>query len=472
MQRQPDNESLMHKTKLSDDFFSSLSENLRQTAKNHQGERKSKDNNMNRTRLMLCAAALSVVFQFAASAAEPEAKAAEVIVNVTTDRQDALYKCGEKVTFNCTVTKNGQPLTAGKATLKLSNDGLKTLSSREIDLAQSNPFHAEGTLAAPGFLQCMVTADKINGLGGAGFEPEKIQPETKLPEDFNKFWDAGVRELDKIPPDVQLEPLPKFSTPQFDCFKISFANLDNTRIYGFLSVPKNGKGPFPALVNVPGAGPGFYSPDSDWVKRGAIVLRMNVHQYNPPTDKQAISTIHEAINKPLRYCYHGAPDRNKYYFRNAILGVSRAINYLAARPDVDKRRIVMQGGSQGGAFALIMAGLNKNITATIAAVPALCDHAGFQADRSAGWPQLVRTVPGSLEMSAYFDAVNFARNITCPAVVTVGFIDRTCSPSSVYAAYNTIPVRKTIINRPAMSHSQDKESSTFINECLKNQLGL
>ncbi len=97
---------------------------------------------------------------------------------------------------------------------------------------------------------------------------EKIQASPNLPEDFTKFWEDGIQALDKIPPDVKLELLPKYSTPQFDCFKISFANIDNTRIYGFLSVPKDKKGPFPALVNVPGAGPGHCNPDTGWVRNG------------------------------------------------------------------------------------------------------------------------------------------------------------------------------------------------------------
>lgn len=419
---------------------------------------------MNLTRLMLCATALSVVFQFAATAAEPETKTDKINVTVTADRQDALYKCGEKVTFKATVSQNNQPVTSGKIKVKLSNDGLKTLSTQEVDLAKSNPFTVEGTMTAPGFLQCEAVLDKEKGYAGAGFEPEKIQPVTKLPEDFKKFWDDGICGLDKIPPDVQLEPLPKFSTPQFDCFKISFANLNNTRIYGFLSVPKNGKGPFPALVSVAAAGPGYSAPDTGWAKRDVIVLLMNVHQYDP---------FHK--NYDARYFYHSAPDRNKYYYKKSILGVNRAINYLAERPDVDKHRIVMQGLSQGGAFALIMAGMNKNIAATFAGVPALCDHAGYLADRSPGWPRLVNAVPGSLEMSAYFDAVNFARNITCPAVVSVGFIDRTCSPSSVYAAYNTIPGQKTILNRPRNSHDgafHDRECYGLMNEWLKTKLGL
>jgi cephalosporin-C deacetylase-like acetyl esterase len=425
-------------------------------------------------RLLLPAsvAVLGIFLQFSAIATDP-VKVDPVGIQISTDRQDALYKCGEEVIFQGAVTQNDKPLKTGKANVRISNDGLKTISTMEIDLAENNPFKVKGTMTVPGFLQCEVKSDKNNGYAGAGFEPEKIQPAANLPEDFTKFWNDGIQELDKIPPDVKLEPLPKFSTPQFDCFKISFANIDNSRIYGFLSVPKDKKEPFPALVSVPGAGPGYSSPDTNWVKNGVIVLLMNVHQYDPPTNADEIKKIYGDLNKKQFYSHNGAPDRDKYYFKKSILGINRAINWLAERPDVDKEHFAMYGSSQGGAFTLIMSGLNKNIKAAAANVPALCDHAGYKLDRNPGWPKLViEDDPGKLKMSGYFDAVNFARSITCPVIVSVGFIDTTCSPSSVYAAYNTIQSPKMIFNEPAMGHSQSKTFSAYQDEWIKGKLGL
>jgi cephalosporin-C deacetylase-like acetyl esterase len=55
----------------------------------------------------------------------------------------------------------------------------------------------------------------------------------------------------------------------------------------------------------------------------------------------------------------------------------------------------------------------------------------------------------------YVDAMNFASRIACPTYVSVGFIDKTCPPTSVYAAFNNIPagVEKHIVNRPEMGHA-------------------
>ena len=53
-------------------------------------------------------------------------------------------------------------------------------------------------------------------------------------------------------------------------------------------------------------------------------------------------------------------------------------------PEWDRKHMVIDGSSQGGGSALILSGLNKNITALAANVPALCDHGGVKTGRSSG----------------------------------------------------------------------------------------
>ncbi|MEA2733572.1 MAG: cephalosporin-C deacetylase, partial [Humisphaera sp.] len=66
---------------------------------------------------------------------------------------------------------------------------------------------------------------------------------------------------------------------------------------------------------------------------------------------------------------------------------------------------------------------------------------------------------GSLDEKAvqalrYVDAMNFASRIRCQTIVSVGFVDKTCPPSSVCAAFNNIPAttKKTLVMRPTMGH--------------------
>ena len=113
-------------------------------------------------------------------------------------------------------------------------------------------------------------------------------------------------------------------------------------------------------------------------------------------------------------------------------------------------------------MGLIMAGLTPEMTAISIMVPALCDFGGGELGRREGWPFPVRAAtkidPSSrkaaLERFAYFDAANFAKRIRAPIAFTIGFCDECCPASSVYSAYNNIPlgVPKTIFHAVEMNH--------------------
>jgi len=94
----------------------------------------------------------------------------------------------------------------------------------------------------------------------------------------------------------------------------------------------------------------------------------------------------------------------------------------------------------------------------------MCDHTGAVVGRISGWPKLVPNAPDGkpdpkvVEVSRYYDAVNFAARTRASAFVSVGFIDVTCPPTSVYAAYNALRVPKEIFNDPPSTHKISPEA--------------
>ncbi|MBQ3387639.1 MAG: acetylxylan esterase [Thermoguttaceae bacterium] len=63
-----------------------------------------------------------------------------------------------------------------------------------------------------------------------------------------------------------------------------------------------------------------------------------------------------------------------------------------------------------------------------------------------------------LTASCYLDAVNFAGSIEIPIHVIVGFIDVTCSPSSVWSAYNAIPsAEKEMLPERELGHQNGEQ---------------
>ena len=76
--------------------------------------------------------------------------------------------------------------------------------------------------------------------------------------------------------------------------------------------------------------------------------------------------------------------------------------------------------------------------------------------------------PKVLEAARYFDGMNFATRTKADAIVSVGFIDGVCPPTSVYATYNNLSGRKQIVTGPLSGHEGPAEAGkavvTFLDE--------
>lgn len=386
-----------------------------------------------------------------------------------------VYKCGEKADFIFEVKLDGELVNEGKYFLNITNGGLKVLDIVEADLSKANPVKFSGTLKEPGFLLVIAHDAKkkpmtakgpgINRLcAGAGFEPEKIEMVYSLPADFMDFWKANRKALKETP--VQLKEDPR-SNKDYKVWQVTIQSLNGHTLNGFLSVP-TGKGPFPAFVQVPPAGPGAVGPVAQYAKE-AITLVINVHRYASADNRKEQAERHNKFAG--NYPRAGAGSRDTYFYRAVYTGVDRAINYVAAMPEWDKKHMVTAGSSQGGGSALILAGLNKNITALAGNVPALCDHGGYKVGRKSGWPML-HGYKDADKWAAYFDAGNFAKFIKVPVLLSCGFIDTTCHAASIYAAYNQIRSPKKMVHMPVTGHASTREYSREMDAFVRKHLGL
>lgn len=420
-----------------------------------------------------------LLFLFAAAAlagaAQARQAAGALTLTARTDRPTALYAPGEVATFQVEVRRGEAPLAGGTVAAELTNDGFTPVGpARTLTLDAAGRASCTGTLAAPGFLQCRFIVREAertaSALAGAGFEPEKIRPAAQLPEDFDAFWAAQKRELAGVPVDARLTPSERHRDPEVEVFKLSLANVGGARVYGWLCVPKK-TGLLPAVLSVPGAGVGPSGPALALARLGALTVNISVHDMDVDLPPAAYTAAQEG---PLKaYPHQGKTDREQFYYRRVVLGCVRALDYLTGRPEWDRRHLAVVGASQGGALSLITGGVDPRVTAFSAHVPAMCDHAGYTIGRVSGWPQLgeqgrAAEKEAITRTSAYYDAVNFARRFRGTALVGVGFIDRTCPPTTVYAAYNSLVGTKEIVPLPLLGHAVDPRytarQETFLRE--------
>jgi cephalosporin-C deacetylase-like acetyl esterase len=403
----------------------------------------------------------------------PTLVAQKTVVDVVADRADAMYTCGEMATFRVALSRDGQPVSEGQMSCTLTVDGVRGVSQGTLTLANGQA-EVAGTLTEPGILRATVVyvegATRTVGLGGAVFEPERIQPATPEPEDFQAFWDGQKAQLAAVPVDPQLTERPDLSDDAMTVYKITLGNIDGSRVHGWLGVPKKG-GPFPAVLTVPWAGV-YPTPVSllSWAKNGCLAMAISAHDADIDLPAEEYKALNEGRLKG--YAAQGRDSRDTCYFRRVFLGCVRAIDYLTSRPDWNRKAMIVTGSSQGGGLSLVTAGLDPRVTAIASNVPALCDHWGRFVGRQSGWPQLIAGDSAEQKVTAqYYDAVNFARRIECPAIVGVGLVDTTCSASSVYAAYNALQGPKQIVVSPRMGHAQCKEYSDLLYRWIPEQAG-
>ena len=401
------------------------------------------------------------------------------------DKADGVYALGEKATITVTVFKtNSVPLDVGKVKWLLSNFGDATIGEGTFDLSKgTNAFTVSGALNEPGFMRLDVSelAAKGHARGtkrfGVAYDPYNIKPGAECPADFNDFWAAAAKKCDEtVTAPIKMTKVEDDSSKSRDLYELEIPTVEGRTLWGYLSEPKDlAKGPFPVVVSVPGAGPAIWGVVGD---DKTIRMSVNVHYYKPLRGEAKRSNRNEAKQneedeawakrypvKNVRYTQVGiASSREEYFYYGVLLGVNRAVNWLAARPEVDRKRFRYNGTSQGGGFGLWLCGLNGNFTRATVYVPALTDLLGFrQGGRESGWPRLVEGQLAENKAAAernapYFCGVNFARNIKIPIRVEVGSADTVCPPMAGFSAFNVMPSKdKEIRIGLGQGHSVFKE---------------
>ena len=421
---------------------------------------------MKRTGLMLA----GVLTAFAGFAAGLE-------FEVVNDHTNLLYGVGEEATFTVTVRERGQQAydskvglaTKGMVDVVVDNFGPSVQLSNRVDLAKGNPFTVKGRLAEPGFLRLTLKAKDAAKVWSVGYEPERIEKGSPSPDDFDAFWASARAKLAKeVPLDAKMTKVAERSTADFDYYRISFATFGR-RVHGYMSVPTDkSKAPFPVEFQVAAAGFGGWS-NNMYGEKGLIRVFFSVYPFEPHWDwqKTGLKAKYDAMQGACykKYglaayaCSGIAASREDYFFYPVLLGIDRAVDWLAARPDVDPARFWYQGTSQGGGFGFYLTGLNRHFKRAVFYVPAITDTMGYLKGRQSGWPRIIERQLEAGKAAAekyapYFDGANFASRIRCPVRVAVGFADTTCAPCAVYAAYNAIKVKdKGIAHGFGMSHS-------------------
>jgi len=404
-------------------------------------------------------------------------KAAAVVLTVACDRVDALYKQGETVTFQIKL-EPPKSLVAGEAVnWTLSKDGVAPTTAGEA-MFIGDTATVTGELDEPGFLQCRVSFNGANqpsvtALASAAIDPLLIKPSMSVPDDFDSFWAAEKLKLAKVPMNPRLTPQVS-PAKTIEVFDVQADSIGNP-VSGYYARPIGAKPQsLPIILTVHGAGVNSSSLTgaTGWAGQGFIAMDINAHGLPNGKPKQFYTDLANGALKDYRR--RGRESRETIYFHDMFLRLVRAIDFLTAQPEWDGRTLVVHGSSQGGFQSIVAAGVDPRVTFFAAGVPAGCDHTGFQAGRINGWPKFIATgeMPADDVAQAvrYYDATNFATRTQAAGIVTVGFIDTTCPPSSVYATYNALGGKREIFNSILTGHTSTAPTTNAMRKAITDHV--
>ena len=384
-------------------------------------------------------------------------------VQVSPDHKTALYESGQVASFTIRVTDDGKPVSTGSLTYLVDNflDTLKPAASVSLVDGEAVVTVESGKAQ---FVRCVVTykleeGKPIVAVSSVGFAVDKIKPGLPVPADFDQFWAAQKKMLATVKMEARLTPVgQKDSGPE--SFDLQVTCAGGAPVSGYFSRPRNaGEKSCPAILWVHGAGVRGSSLDNSLVGAREGMLSLDINAHGLPNGKPGQFYSDQARGPLANYRYAGRDSRDTIYFRGMYLRIVRAIDFLVVQPQWDGKNVIVIGHSQGGGQSLVAGGIDSRVTTIAVGVPAICDHGGRESGQINGWPKIVpydgkgQADRKALQASRYIDAVNFASRCKANAIMSVGFVDGVCPPSSCYAAYNLLQGEKQVVNEPAMGHA-------------------
>lgn len=401
------------------------------------------------------------------------------------DHADWLYQTGENAKVEVSFCKYGIPRD-GELKYSIGNDMLQPDKHGSVKLKNGRAVINMGTKKTPGFRDMKLSVS-LDGKTyehhiKVGFSVDKIKPYTQEPQNFRSFWQKNVEELKQVPMSYTKELYKDYCTDKIDCYlvKLQIDNMGHS-MYGFLFYPKNAQpGKHPVVLCPPGAGiKTIKDPmrNKYYAENGFVRFEVEIHGLDPRISSETFGEISRAFNdRNGGYLANGLENKDIYYMKHVYVGLVRCIDFLTSLPEWDGKNVAVQGGSQGGALAIIAAGLDSRVTQCVANHPALSDMAGYAAKGgTGGYPHFCRqpqilSNKDCLNTLAYFDVVNFARYVKAPTYLTWGYNDVTCPPTTSYAVWNTLKCTKESLLTPINEHWTTTETNRGQMEWIKAHL--
>ncbi len=406
----------------------------------------------------------------------------DIILNPSPESKNAIFKINKQVVYKLNVRNNTKTTQNGNISYLITTDLGKKVLSDSVRLAikggDSKDFFIKMPASANGFyrINFMVNTpdydDTVRRVFGVS--PENIRAELHRPADFDEFWTKTRADLEKVVPNYKITERKDLSTKYKKVYAVEMQSYDNLLIRGWLVIPTDGR-KFPVHYRVPGYVVTL-KPNMD--NDDFIAFDLNVRGNGNSKDVMSFGTD--------TYCLVNIENKDKYIYRGVYMDCIRGLDFLYSHSKlgIDTSKIFVEGGSQGGALALITAALDKRVKALTMQVPLFADIRDNK-DVSASYEKQVFPFKVFRKYNAmhpgftwekffatfdYYDPQNFAPLVKCPVLMGIGLLDQFCPPRCSMSLFNHISsTNKEFVCVPNSTHEVNFNYFMFQNLWIREK---
>ncbi len=176
----------------------------------------------------------------------------------------------------------------------------------------------------------------------------------------------------EIPLDVRV--VETTEEPDYIREKIVFRGVRDSRVPGYLAIPKTGKPPFPVVLQLHGLGgsKATWWDDAGFSRGGQVtkgllgagyaVLALDAQYHG----ERLVNNDYEPPG--IMVFERGWLHRYRDLLVQSVVEYRRALDYLATREEIDADRVGMIGYSMGGHMTFILTGIDPRIDVSVACV--------------------------------------------------------------------------------------------------------
>ena len=275
--------------------------------------------------------------------------------------------------------------------------------------------------------------------------------------EFKNFWDEKIKYIDTIQLCYKLEKTSFSKFENIEFYNLTFNSFDSSTIYAkyiknikYRTLYPNKAIPMLFYFH------GYPASSRNWLEKSTFVsLGYDVVAIDFRNQGGLSKDKSNSSPSVFGHLTIGLDENieDMIFFKN-ILDTLILSRIVSSFDDIDSQNIASYGASQGGAFSIMFAALNKNVTKCISLYPFLSDFQTFYENdnRKNAYAEFTHhgrwfntkgeNTKAFLNNLYYLDTLNFAKLLKCEVLFGISNLDEDCPKETQEKVFNNIESKK------------------------------